>query len=103
MTTAVTGKAPKAFEWWMLSNFGMGLAYSAFVSLLIPPFVTEVTGEASSAGIVMAIIALGALLGPTLGSFADKYSAHRIVMVGGVGGMALAFVAFALSAENSAR
>lgn len=102
MTTAVTARAPKAFEWWMLSNFGMGLAYSAFVSLLIPPFVTEVTGEASSAGIVMAIIALGALLGPTLGSFADKYSAHRIVMVAGVGGMALAFVAFALSAENSA-
>jgi predicted MFS family arabinose efflux permease len=84
----------------MLSNFAVGAGYSAFVSLLIPPFVKEVTGDASSAGVVMAIIALGALLGPVLGSFADRYSAHRIVLVGGVGGMALAFAMYALSAET---
>lgn len=83
----------------MLSNFAVGAGYSAFVSLLIPPFVKEVTGDASAAGVVMAIIALGALLGPTLGSFADRYSAHRLVLVGGVAGMVLAFAMFALSAE----
>ena len=91
----------KTFEWWMLANFAMGLGYSAFVSLLIPPFVKELTGDASSAGVVMAIIALGALLGPALGMFADKYSAHRLLLVLGVGGMALAFAMLAISSENN--
>jgi MFS family permease len=85
----------------MLSNFAMGAGYSAFVSLLIPPFVKEITGDVSAAGVVMAIIALGALLGPALGTFADKYSAHRLILVLGVGGMALAFVMLALSSENT--
>jgi predicted MFS family arabinose efflux permease len=93
---------PRRFEWWMLSMFALGISYSAFVSLLIPPFVTKTGGDASTAGIVMAIIALGALGGPPIGSFADRYSAHRIVMVGGIGGMALSFVAYALSADSSA-
>jgi predicted MFS family arabinose efflux permease len=92
---------PKTFEWWMLSNFAMGAGYSAFVSLLIPPFVKEITGDASAAGVVMAIIALGALLGPALGMFADKYSAHRLLLVLGVGGMAMAFVMLGISAENT--
>ena len=92
---------PKTFEWWMLSNFAMGAGYSAFVSLLIPPFVKEITGDASAAGVVMAIIALGALLGPALGMFADKYAAHRLLLVLGVGGMALAFVMLGISAENT--
>jgi MFS family permease len=82
--------------------FALGISYSAFVSLLIPPFVTEAGGDASTAGIVMGIIALGALGGPPIGAFADRYSAHRIVMVGGIAGMALSFVAYALSADNSA-
>jgi predicted MFS family arabinose efflux permease len=103
MTDTRTGEAPaRAFEPWMLTMFAMGAAYSAFVSLLIPPFVTEVTGNASSAGVVMAIIALGAILGPPLGTFADKYDAHRLVLVAGVFGMALSFVAYALSAEDGA-
>jgi len=99
-TTTITRAKP--FEWWMLSMFALGISYSAFVSLLIPPFVTEAGGDASTAGIVMAIIALGALVGPPIGSFADRYSAHRIVMVGGIAGMALSFVAYALSADSSA-
>jgi MFS family permease len=82
--------------------FALGISYSAFVSLLIPPFVTEAGGDASTAGIVMAIIALGALGGPPIGAFADRYSAHRFVMVAGIGGMALSFVAYALSADISA-
>ena len=82
--------------------FALGISYSAFVSLLIPPFVTEAGGDAATAGIVMAIIALGALGGPPIGAFADRYSAHRLVMVSGIAGMALSFVAYALSADNTA-
>jgi len=90
-----------AFEWWMVSFFAMGAGFSAFVSLLIPPFVTEATGNAADAGIVMAIISLAAVLGPVLGGFADKYRAHRLVLLGGLLGMSLAFVAYALSAGDS--
>jgi len=40
-----------AFEWWMVSNFAVGAGFAAFVALLIPPYVTEVTGSAADAGI----------------------------------------------------
>ncbi len=93
---------PRAFEWWMTSMFAMGAAFSAFVSLLIPPFVTEVTGEASASGVVMAIISLGAVLGPAFGTFADRHRAHRLVLVLGVAGMGLGFVMYAISAESAA-
>jgi DHA1 family multidrug resistance protein-like MFS transporter len=86
----------------MLSMFALGISYSAFVSLLIPPYVSDAGGDASTAGIVMAIIALGALGGPPIGAFADRYSTHRLVMVSGIAGMSLSFAAYALSADNSA-
>jgi len=98
---AQSTKGP-AFEWWMISNLAMGAGFSAFVALLIPPFVTEATGKAADAGVVMAVISLAAVLGPVLGGFADKHRAHRLVMSGGVLGMALAFAMYALSAENTA-
>ncbi len=41
----------------MISNLAIGAGFSAFVALLIPPYVTEATGNAAEAGIVMAIIA----------------------------------------------
>ncbi len=85
----------------MLANFAIGAGYSAFVSLLIPPYVKEIAGDASAAGVVMAIIALGALLAPAIGSFADKYSAHRLALIVGVAAMALAFAMLALSSDNS--
>jgi len=90
-----------AFEWWMMSIFAIGAGFSAFVSLLIPPFVTEATGNAADAGIVMAVISLAAVLGPVLGGFADKYRAHRLVLNAGLLGMTLAFVAYAFSAGSS--
>ena len=90
-----------AFQWWMISFFGFGAGFQAFVSLLIPPYVTEATGNAANAGIVMAIISLAAVLGPVLGGFADKYRAHRLVLNLGMFGMALAFAAYALSAGDS--
>ncbi len=111
--SAVTGPAstvdtedqpPKRspFEWWMVSNFAVGAGFAAFVALLIPPYVTEVTGSAADAGIVMMFISLAAVLAPVLGNFADRYAAHRLVLTGGVAGMALAFAMYALSSENSA-
>jgi predicted MFS family arabinose efflux permease len=91
-----------AFEWWMIANIAMGAGFSAFVALLIPPYITQTTGNAADAGVVMAIISLAAVSGPVLGGFADRYRAHRLIMSLGVLGMALAFLAFGISALSSA-
>ena len=99
---AEKGAKGPAFEWWMISNLAVGAGFSAFVALLIPPFVTGATGNAADAGIVMAIISLAAVLGPVLGGLADKYRAHRLVVSLGVLGMALAFAMYGISAEAKA-
>ena len=91
-----------AFQWWMVSNIAFGAGFSAFISLLIPPFVTDVTGNAADAGIIMAIISLAAILGPVLGGFADKYRAHRLILSLGVLGMAVGFLMYSISAEAKA-
>ena len=94
-------KKGSAFEWWMIAYFGLGAGFSAFVRLLIPPYITEATGSAAAAGIVMATMSLSAVVAPTLGGFADRYRAHRLVLNLGMFGIALAFAAYALSAGNS--
>jgi len=91
-----------SFQWWMISFVAAGAGWAAFISLLIPPFVTESTGSAADAGIVMAIISLAAVLAPVLGGFADKYRAHRLVLTLGVLGMALGFLMYSISAESKA-
>ena len=71
------------------------------MALLIPPYVTEVTSDAAAAGSVMAVISLAAVLGPVLGTFADRHGAHRIVMSLGVLGMAVGSAAFAFASDSS--
>jgi predicted MFS family arabinose efflux permease len=101
-STTTRNENGSAFEWWMISFIAAGAGWAAFISLLIPPFVTESTGNAADAGIVMAIISLAAVLAPVLGGFADKYRAHRVVLSLGVLGMALGFLMYAFSAEAQA-
>jgi len=105
MTNQATANDKKAigpaFEWWMIAYFGLGAGFSAFVRLLIPPYITEATGSAAAAGVVMATMSLSAVVAPTLGGFADRYRAHRLVLNLGMFGIALAFVAYALSAGDA--
>jgi len=102
MTNSDTPTKGRSFEAWMISFIAAGAGWAAFISLLIPPFVTKSTGNAADAGIVMAIISLAAVLAPVLGSFADKYRAHRLVLTLGVLGMALGFLMYSFSAEAQA-
>ncbi len=90
-----------AVQGWMTANFAVGAGFSAFMALLIPPYVTEVTSDAAAAGVVMAVISLAAILGPVLGTFADRHGAHRAVMTLGVLGMGVGFAAFALASESA--
>ena len=101
MTTTAAASSTRRFEWWMVSNLAVGAGFSAFVALLIPPYVTEITGSAAEAGVIMAVMSLAAVLGPIMGGFADRYRAHRLIMTLGIFGMAFAFAAFALAADNS--
>jgi MFS family permease len=98
---ATTAERPSALQPWMLANVAMGAGFSAFIALLIPPYVTEVTSDASAAGVVMALISLAAILGPVLGTFADRHAAHRLVMSGGVLGLAIGFAAFAFASKSA--
>jgi predicted MFS family arabinose efflux permease len=85
----------------MVSNFAVGAGFSAFIALLIPPYISEVTSDATAAGVVMAVISLAAVMGPALGTFADRYGAHRLVLAGGVLGMAVGFAFFAMAADST--
>jgi MFS family permease len=98
--TAEEGRQP-AFQMWMVANVAVGAGWAAFVALLVPPYITEATGSASKAGVVMAMMSLAAVLGPVLGGIADRYNAHREVMVGGLVAMTVALVAFGVAAGDS--
>jgi len=101
-TTAIPeAERQPAFQMWMVSNVAVGAGWAAFVALLVPPYITQATGSASKAGVVMAMMSLAAVLGPVLGGIADRYRAHRQVMVGGLGAMTFALVAFGVASGDS--
>lgn len=90
-----------AFQLWMVSNVAVGAGFTAFVALLVPPYITQATGSASEAGVVMALMSLAAVAGPVFGGIADRYNAHRYVMVGGMAAMTLALAAFGVASGDS--
>ncbi len=73
MVTARRG----AFRPWHLINFGFGLLWPGMLYVLVQTFVLHETGSAADAGLVMAMIGLGALATPIFGSMADRFRAHR--------------------------
>lgn len=85
----------------MTANFAVGAGFSAFVALLVPPYISQATGSASAAGVVMAIMSLAAVVGPVLGGIADRYKAHRQVLLAGMAAMTLALLAFGVSSGDS--
>lgn len=93
-------KKNSSFEWWYIAHFVFGVVYLGFVPILVPTYVIEISGSAAEAGVVMAIIGLGALLAPAIGGFADKYQAHRIAQLAGLLSLALGGVAFAIAQED---
>jgi MFS family permease len=86
----------------MISHFALGMAFPAFIALLVPPYVNDVTGDVRASGAVMAVISLAALLGPVLGAVADRYRVHRWMLCGGLALMAGGFGSFAVSANTAA-
>ncbi|MFW2382902.1 MAG: MFS transporter [Acidimicrobiales bacterium] len=100
-TTSQSSSKQPAFQPWMFANVAVGAGFTAFVALLVPPYITEATGSASEAGVVMALMSLAAVAGPVFGGIADRYNAHRYVMVGGLVAMTVALVAFGVASGDS--
>lgn len=69
------------FQLWHLSNFFFGLIWPGMFFVLTQTYVLEVTGSAADAGLVMAVIGLGALATPVFGGLADRYRAHRPIQI----------------------
>lgn len=88
----------RAVELWMVSNLAMGAATTAFLSLLVPPFVLAQTGSALRSGIVLAVVGLAAVSSPLWGKLADKHHAHRPLYLLSMIGMTLSFLILALDA-----
>ena len=78
MTAAVPStRRARGFEPWMISNVAVGMAVGSFLTLLVPPFITDVTGSAARVGIVFALVSLAATVGPWFGGRADRSGRHR--------------------------
>jgi MFS family permease len=102
----MTAEAPsrrraRGFEPWMISNVAIGMAIGSFLTLLVPPFITDVPGSAARVGIVFALISLAATVGPWFGGRADRSGRHRryylIAMIAVSGSFALLALASAAS------
>lgn len=89
---------PRAVELWMISELAVGAAITAFMSLLVPPFVLAETGSALRSGIVLAIVGLAAVSSPLWGRLADKRKAHRPLYLISMAGITLSFLILALDA-----
>ena len=102
MTAAVPWtRRARGFEPWMISNVAVGMAVGSFLTLLVPPFITDVTGSAARVGIVFALVSLAATVGPWFGGRADRSGRHRryylIAMIAVSGSFALLALASAAS------
>jgi predicted MFS family arabinose efflux permease len=87
-------------EWWYASQFAVGVVFMGMVPVLVPAYVLSVSNSASAAGVVMAILGLGALAAPVIGSFADRYRAHRAAQLGGVAALIVGAALFAGAKEE---
>jgi predicted MFS family arabinose efflux permease len=95
-TVNQTTKEP-SFELWMIAHFALGMAQITFFPVIIIRYVTDVTGNAANAGILIAIVGLAALIAPVIGRLADQLMAHRLLLSLGVLAQGIGFVGFALT------
>ncbi len=88
------------FEWWMLSNVATGAATASFLNLLVPPFITSVTGSASRVGVVFAMLSLAAAIGPWVGRLAERTGRYRALYFVALAAMGASFVVLAIGAQT---
>lgn len=95
-----TERSESTFEWWFIAHFVFGVAFLGMIPILVPTYIMKITNSAAEAGVVMAIIGLGALAAPVIGGFADRYLAHRIAQLGGLLALSAGALVFAFAQED---
>ena len=80
-TTSADQRNEGGFELWHLIAFFFGLLWPAMFYVLTQTYVLDVTGSAADAGLVLALMGLGAVAAPVFGSLADRYRAHRPIQI----------------------
>lgn len=84
MTNKATNQSQantSSFQLWHLINFFYGLIWPGMFTVLMQTYVLDVSGSPEDAGLVMAMIGLGALATPVFGTLADRYRAHRPIQI----------------------
>ena len=84
------------FEWWYVAHFVLGIIYTGFVPILVPTYILAVTKSATAIGIVMGTLGFGLLLAPSIGNFADRFRAYRVIQLGGLLALALGSALFTI-------
>lgn len=85
----------------MASNAAFGMAYSAFLPVLLPAYLLSVGGTPTDVGVAMSMVGLFALVGPTVGGFASRYGAYRMVQAVGVLALGAGYAVLALAKGDS--
>ncbi|MGH3898101.1 MAG: hypothetical protein ACRDTA_07555 [Pseudonocardiaceae bacterium] len=85
----------------MTSHLALALAFNCFLPALLPAYVHSVGGTAIDITLAMSMAGLFALIGPSIGGFAVRHRAHRLVQTLGVLGMAGGLGGLALSGGDS--
>jgi len=90
---------PRWRQWiesWYLVYALIGLVVAGLVPVLIPLLVSR-SGNAGLVGLVVAAVSLGGLTSPLWGGLADRYRAHRGLLIGGMLCAGIGLAAFALT------
>ncbi len=100
-TLTMTVAPGRPVEAWYASYALAGVTAAGLSPILVPLLVSH-AATATAVGLVMAALNLGGLAGPLAGTLADRYRAHRAVLVAGLIGLAAALAAFAAARSVAA-
>lgn len=89
-------------EPWFLSYAFLGISVAGLAPILLPLSVGR-SGSVSDIGLVMGAFNLGGLSAPLWGGVADRYSVHRLLLMMGLLGTAVALAAFPFASSIELR
>jgi MFS transporter, DHA1 family, tetracycline resistance protein len=93
---------PGRVDRWYFAYALLGATQSGMIPILLP-LTSGASGGAAHAGAVIAAVNLGGLAAPLWGYLADRWSAHRGIMVGGLAAAACGLMLFAIADTLAAR
>jgi predicted MFS family arabinose efflux permease len=81
MTSETVDQNVKGFKVWFLGFLTINMVWVGIMPVLVPTYILEKTGSAAEVGVMMAIMALGALAVPMFTGSAEKYRSYRQIQL----------------------